>query len=148
MKKITFLIMIVILAISTPACSQRFPEFEKVKTLNEGGSSHETESKTLCLIDATGSMGNLLIKVKSVLNNLFYRVKDILKLNKVDEDCVQLQVVAYRNYSSGQSEILEGSSWESSFENISPFLNKLSPFVTLSLIFSILTTVCIANLVR
>ena len=76
-------------------------------------------------MDATGSMINLLNSAKSMVGDMFERVKFLLKNNKIDEESVRIQFVAYRNYSSGPQDILQKSSWESKPEKLKEFLESV-----------------------
>jgi superfamily II DNA/RNA helicase len=81
-------------------------------------------SKTLILLDATGSMAHLLHKTKKTLNTMFERVNDILNENHVQQG-FQIKIAVYRNYSSSENMILEQSNWEAKPHNLMEFLKKI-----------------------
>ncbi|CAF4470583.1 unnamed protein product [Rotaria sp. Silwood2] len=74
-------------------------------------------SRTICLMDATGSMSHLLQKSKNTVGTMFERVSLILKENKIDEDSFEVQFVVYRNYNSREDKILQHSPWETKHDN-------------------------------
>ena len=78
-------------------------------------------------MDATGSMSSLLNKAKAVVNLMFHRVKNVLMDQGVDENIIEIQFVAYRNYNSSPEEILQKSSWETKPEKLSQFLDTVKP---------------------
>ena len=95
-------------------------------TFNKG-SAVDLNCRTLCLMDATGSMSSLLNKAKAVVNLMFHRVKKVLIDQGVDENIIEIQFVAYRNYNSSPEEILQKSSWETRPEKLSQFLDTVKP---------------------
>jgi hypothetical protein len=72
-------------------------------------------SKTLCLMDATCSMGSTLNICKDTVISMFQKLKTIIEETKsknnlnISIDCFQLQFAFYRNYNSPINEILECS---------------------------------------
>ena len=52
------------------------------------------------------------------------QLADILKLHNIDNDIMEIQIVVYRNYSSGLSSILEYSPWTSKADDLRKFLNS------------------------
>jgi putative intracellular protease/amidase len=74
-------------------------------------------SRTVILMDATGSMSDVLDACKSTVRNMLNRAHDILKQHKVASS-FEVQFVVYRNYSSRAEAILQYSGWESDPENI------------------------------
>jgi len=81
-------------------------------------------SKTLVLMDATGSMGHLLQKAKATITEMFQRAKQVLNNQGIQEG-FELQFAVYRNYNSRENEILECSTWESSPQNLTSFMNRI-----------------------
>jgi hypothetical protein len=73
------------------------------------GSETESESKTLILMDATGSMSLLLDQTKKTLETMFQRVSDVLKENNFSSNSFQIKIAVFRNYNSSQDTILEVS---------------------------------------
>jgi len=67
--------------------------------------------KIAILVDATGSMSQLLNKAKNTIQQMFDRISIILKDNKMDPKQFQIQFVAYRNYNAPESELLKYSGW-------------------------------------
>ena len=77
-------------------------------------------------MDATGSMSSLIEKTKSKIGAMFQNVNLILLEKGIDPNCVQIQFVAYRNYSS-QERILQPSAWSSNPDGLRAFLNGVKP---------------------
>ena len=67
----------------------------------------DAESKTLILMDATGSMFHLLDKTKKTLEVMFKRVCDVLEEHLFSSNSFQIKIAVYRNYNSSESMILE-----------------------------------------
>jgi len=78
------------------------------------------------LMDATGSMGGFINKAKSSVVEMFKRISAILKHNKCDPKCFQIQFVAYRNYNAPESELLKYSGWTDDPLILNNFLNGVS----------------------
>ena len=66
--------------------------------------------KILVLIDATGSMGNLLKNVQDTILQYFDEVCKSLKTSSYNENLFKIQIVFYRNYNDGAN-ILKISPW-------------------------------------
>lgn len=94
---------------------------------NKGAEAERVRSRTIVLMDATGSMTNLLHKAKSCVEEMFRRIHDILASNSLADTSFQLQFVVYRNYSSQAEKILEASPWETKPENLRTFMGKIKP---------------------
>ena len=76
--------------------------------INENkGAETESQSKTLILMDATGSMGLLLDQTKKTLEVMFQRVSDVLKENNFSANSFQIKIAVFRNYNSSIDMILE-----------------------------------------
>ena len=88
----------------------------------EGTSS----SRTVCLMDATGSMSHLLQKCKNTVGIMFERASAILKENGISSDSFQLQLVMYRNYCCTEDKILHSSPWETKPDSLRGFLNTVN----------------------
>ncbi|CAF0938955.1 unnamed protein product [Adineta steineri] len=84
-------------------------------------------SRTVCLMDATGSMGNLLYKCKNTVDDMFERASEILKDHDISSDSFQIQFVVYRNYNSREDKILQSSPWETKPDNLRTFMNTIKP---------------------
>ena len=81
--------------------------------------------RTLCLLDATGSMTNLLVKAKNTVQEMFRRLEKVLE-SKRSKVIVELRVAFYRNYSSSADKLLEFSGWELNPNSIRTFLEAIS----------------------
>jgi hypothetical protein len=81
-------------------------------------------SRTIILMDATGSMSDVLDACKVTVRNMLNRAHDILKQHKVASS-FEVQFVVYRNYSSRAEAILQYSGWESDPENIWKFMKPI-----------------------
>ncbi|KAL4496937.1 hypothetical protein ABPG72_002093 [Tetrahymena utriculariae] len=81
-------------------------------------------SRTICLMDATGSMGVLLSKVKDTVETMFKRASEVLQENNISEDCFQMQFAIYRDYDC-LDEILQFSPWESKPKNLREFIKTI-----------------------
>jgi uncharacterized protein (DUF1330 family) len=82
--------------------------------------------RTLCLMDATGSMSNLLEKAKNTVHLMFERAFQILKSNNIKTP-FEVQFAVYRNYSSGPSKIFLASPWATNASDIRTFMNTIHP---------------------
>jgi hypothetical protein len=82
-------------------------------------------SRTICMMDATGSMIHLLYKCKITVGIMFERASEILKDHKMPSNLFQIQFVVYRNYDSSQDKLLQSSSWETKSQNLHTFMNTI-----------------------
>lgn len=82
-------------------------------------------SRTLVLMDATGSMSALLEKCKQRVIVMFERAGDVLTESKLDPSCFHLQFAVYRNYSNDERSILENSGFENKSNNLRSFMSKI-----------------------
>lgn len=80
--------------------------------------------RTICLMDATGSMHALLTKAKNTVHTMFERACAILK-EKGMAAAFELQFVVYRNYDCKEERILQYSGWESDPNNLRQFMNTI-----------------------
>ena len=66
--------------------------------------------KTLLIVDATASMGNLVTNIKETIMKYFDECCKSLKESNYDQNLFKLQIAFYRNYSDGEN-ILKVSPW-------------------------------------
>jgi hypothetical protein len=85
----------------------------------------ETSTRTLVLMDATGSMGNVLERSKQAVANMFERAYDILRDNGFVNVGLEMQYACYRNYSSSVEHLLEHSAWESDPAALRTYLSTI-----------------------
>ena len=101
-----------------------------LKSRNQGQSKRFSKSsdvflkRTICLMDATGSMHGLLTKAKNTVHAMFERACAILK-EKGMAATFELQFVVYRNYDCKEERILQYSGWESDPNNLRQFMNTI-----------------------
>ena len=81
-------------------------------------------SRTVCLMDATGSMRNLLESGKKTINRVFRRAKEVLIDEGANPNCFEFQIAFYRNYGSGKDKILEASNWVKKPDDLQTFMNQ------------------------
>ncbi len=93
---------------------------------NEGAALSMTSS-TVILMDATGSMSALLDKAKSTVRVMFERARVVLADSGMDPNGFSVQFAVYRNYSSGQENILQSSGFESNPEQLRKFMDGIRP---------------------
>ena len=91
------------------------------------GSLGTYDSRTICLIDATGSMYHLLNQAKNTVQTMFERASIILKDNGIPENSFQMQFAVYRDYDAPVDKILESSPWETNSDNLKMFLERIAP---------------------
>ncbi|CAF4513141.1 unnamed protein product, partial [Rotaria sp. Silwood2] len=89
------------------------------------GVENISKSRTVCLMDATGSMIHLLHKCKTTVDIMFERVSKILEEHQISSDSFQIQFVVYRNYNSSHEKILQSSSWETKPQNLRTFVSTI-----------------------
>jgi hypothetical protein len=92
---------------------------------NKGNERKNICSRTVVLMDATGSMAGLLTQAKNTVGKMFERAQDILRNYKIDPNCFEMQFVCYRDYDCGVDNILQASSWERRPENLRAFMEKI-----------------------
>ena len=85
-------------------------DFLSRKNSSQFGAIH---SRTVILLDATGSMSDLLDQAKQTVKEMIDRVCAVLKEKNVSSG-FQIQFGAYRNYSSHPNDLLQVSTWASS----------------------------------
>lgn len=84
-----------------------------------------SKSRTVCLMDATGSMTHLLNSCKNTVSTMFDRISQVLVDHNIKSDSFQIQFVVYRNYNSKEDMILQASPWESKPDNLRTFMNNI-----------------------
>ena len=89
------------------------------------GADPNSESRTVCLMDATSSMVHLLNSCKNTVSTMFERASEILKDNSISSESFQIQFVVYRNYNSEEDKILQASPWETKPDNLRTFMNNI-----------------------
>ena len=82
-------------------------------------------SKTLILLDATGSMASLLDTTKKTLVEMFDQIGEVLKEHAFGGNEFQIKISVYRNYNSSEDEIYQHSCWENTPHNLVSFLNNI-----------------------
>ena len=104
-------------------------EAQKAKELlmlfNQPSRAKWSHSRTVLLMDATGSMSNLIGKVKETIASTFSLLKGIFGENDIDKNCFEAQLCAYRNYSSGPSQILQASPWSTEPATLEAFMSGI-----------------------
>ncbi|CAF3762063.1 unnamed protein product, partial [Rotaria sp. Silwood1] len=90
------------------------------------GAEGTSSSRTICLMDATGSMSHLLQKSKNTVGLMFERAAEILKMNNISADSFEIQFVVYRNYCCQENKILQHSPWETKPDNLRAFMNTIN----------------------
>ena len=94
---------------------------------NLGSSLPNCSSRTVLLMDGTGSMSACLTAAKDTVCTMFERTSIILRDQGIPENVFQMQFVIYRNYSSGPEKILQSSSWESDPKPLRAFMATIGP---------------------
>ncbi|CAF1196438.1 unnamed protein product [Didymodactylos carnosus] len=84
-------------------------------------------SRTLLLMDATGSMSSLLSAAKDTVCTMFERASAVLEEKRLSKNAFSMQFAVYRNYNSKESKILEVSSWETKANHLRAFMNTIGP---------------------
>lgn len=82
-------------------------------------------SRTIVLMDATGSMHSLLNKSKNTVEAMFERAYSILQEKNITS-AFELQFVAYRNYDQHVEKLLQCSTWESEPINLRQFIASIA----------------------
>jgi len=98
---------------------------EFLKQQNRGVNILDTLSRTMLLMDATGSMSSLLSAVKETVCTMFERAADVLNENGMSNVAFQMQFVVYRDYDCMEEGILQSSSWETKPTNLRNFLEPI-----------------------
>lgn len=88
-------------------------------------SCSNTASRTVVLMDATGSMSYLIDGTKATIGTMFDRASQVLKDSSMKQKNFAMQFVAYRNYNSKEDKLLQSSTWESKPEDLRAFLKTV-----------------------
>jgi len=83
-------------------------------------------SKTIVLMDATGSMSGLLERAKNTVQAMFERLGRVLE----EKNCnavVLLQFAVYRNYNVHAESLVQASGWETSPSRLQQFMRSIGP---------------------
>ncbi|CAF4032068.1 unnamed protein product, partial [Rotaria sordida] len=97
-----------------------------LKKQNQGANLITAPSRTVLLMDATGSMSSLLSAAKETVCTMFERATAILTEKKLPNDTFQMQFVVYRDYDCGEKGILQSSSWETKPNNLRNFMTHIA----------------------
>jgi hypothetical protein len=97
-----------------------------LKQRNEGA-SEIVKTKTLVLMDATGSMGGVLEQAKNTVFTMFERCGKILTDSGKPKDAFELQFAVYRNYNVKAELLLQSSSFTSNPESLRVFMKDVRP---------------------
>ncbi|CAF1088093.1 unnamed protein product [Didymodactylos carnosus] len=92
---------------------------------NRGPNIDSGISRTVLLMDATGSMSSLLSATKDTVCTMFERASAILREKKLPSDIFSMQFAVYRNYNSDEKKILEASAWETKGSSLRTFMNTI-----------------------
>ncbi|CAF2633120.1 unnamed protein product [Rotaria sp. Silwood2] len=92
---------------------------------NRGADIPVDTSRTLLLMDATGSMSNLLSAAKDTVCTMFERASAVLKEKKLPGDAFQMQFVVYRDYDCKAHGVLQSSSWETNPTKLRSFMTNI-----------------------
>lgn len=87
-----------------------------------------TVYRTVCVIDATGSMGEVLSAVKNTVAQMFEQTQTILDEAELSETHqIQMQFVFYRNYDAPLDLLLQCSDWTKgeNYETLTAFLDTI-----------------------
>ena len=90
------------------------------------GANGLNDSRTICLMDATGSMGNLLTQAKNTVGIMFERATVILKDHGIPTNSFQMQFAVYRDYDCLTDGLLQYSPWETKPENLRKFMETIT----------------------
>jgi len=102
------------------------PEVKKMLCERNKGAEETKRSRTVVVMDATGSMAHLLQKAKNAVSTMFERITVILKENGKPANSFEMMFAVYRNYSAPESLLLQSSPWESNPENLRKFMETVS----------------------
>ncbi|CAL6057006.1 Helicase-related_protein [Hexamita inflata] len=91
---------------------------------NMAHSDQESKSKTLILMDATGSMSGLIDKTKNTIKTMFSNAYTVLQENNFKES-FDVMFAAYRNYASGIDFVLQSSPWDTQPDNLKRFIDTI-----------------------
>ncbi|CAF2001897.1 unnamed protein product [Rotaria magnacalcarata] len=98
-----------------------------LKEENKGANLITTSSRTVLLMDATGSMSNLLTAAKETVCTMFERASIVLQEKGLPNDAFQMQFTIYRNYNCAENKILQISPWNTKGSSLRAFMNTIGP---------------------
>ena len=84
------------------------------------------KTKTLLMVDATGSMYALLTQVKEKMKIMLERIGQILKEHGYEPEQSLMKISFYRNYSNDKDEIYGSSEWRYKGTDLISYLNTFS----------------------
>lgn len=84
-------------------------------------------TRTLVLMDATGSMGSYLHQAKQAVGDMFSRAREILRDHHRDVDCFMIQFAVYRNYNAPLDALFEHSPWTADPNVLRAFMDRMKP---------------------
>ena len=100
-----------------------------LKEQNRGSLAKIDATRTIVLMDATGSMYSMLNSVKDTVSLMFERAFAVIKEKTNDTSNVNdyffMQFVFYRNYNCDKDMLLQSSPWETKADNIRTFLKNI-----------------------
>lgn len=99
---------------------------ELLKKRNIGASLETASSRTVLLMDATGSMTNLLSTAKETVCTVFERTAIVLADQGLPNDAFQMQFVVYRDYDCKEEGVLQSSAWETRPINLRNFMTQIT----------------------
>ena len=102
-------------------------EVKKYLLERNRGAMSNSQSRTICLMDATGSMANLLNKAKLTVSDMFDRASQVLEVSGLNPQVFEMQFAVYRNYSNDADTLLQASTWESKSAPLRVFMNTIGP---------------------
>lgn len=105
-------------------------ETQKVKEFlqeRNKGTPLDNLSRTIVLMDATGSMTYLLQNAKNTVGIMFERAAEVLRIHGIEPNMFELQFAVYRNYNAPEDGILQCSPWESKPDKLRSFMQTVQP---------------------
>ncbi|ETO12035.1 hypothetical protein RFI_25340 [Reticulomyxa filosa] len=102
-----------------------YPRSRKCYVRETIGAEIRQLSRTVVLMDATGSMSHLLQKVKTTVGTMFSRIAQILEDKGASSNGFEMQFVVYRNYNAPEDMILQVSPWEVKPDNLRNFMEMI-----------------------
>jgi len=118
------------LEFSSAFCDRRFEDFARQLDLYNPLPPSQAGGKTLVLIDATGSMRDVLESAKNTVELMFTRAHAILSEKGLADVGCEMKFAVYRNYGSGTSSrkgLLVASDWESNGVHLRDFMRLTKP---------------------
>ncbi|CAF4353256.1 unnamed protein product [Rotaria sp. Silwood2] len=93
---------------------------------NQGANLVTASSRTVLLMDATGSMSSLLSAAKETVCTMFERASTVLSQNGLPDDAFQMQFVVYRDYDCRADGLLQSSSWGTKPSTLRDFMATIT----------------------